>query len=123
MTVTEAPSPTTVRPVTRRDVLHRAADVLEEWGWKRWTALNDPLHYLTRGPSCLLKAVVWARIDLGETPPVIRDDAVDQYYAFGYEPLTSEFPDYRAAYSWNDHHARSYQEVVARLRAAAEQTP
>lgn len=109
--------PLVVAPATRRDVLHRAADLLEEFGWERVADLTLLLaNPRRRKPTCLIGAVAIARHDLGDIRP---DDSLDPY-TYGFVPLADMFRAYTDAYRWNDAPGRTKAEVVARLRQAAE---
>lgn len=103
MSTIEAPS---VAPaVTRRDVLHRAADLLEEFGWWQFGYGSKQA-----GKFCALGAVDEALRDLG-------CEAMSSSFASMplYESLNGG-----SVVDWNDAPYRTRAEVVARLREAAE---
>ncbi len=117
----DAPTVEVAKPAfvpTRRDVLHRAADLIEEFGWCQGTGgmpfapntgASEEKH---KGTYCFLGSIAQAVYDLkGER---ISYDAV--------EYLTGEWSDEASTdcWRWNDEPQRSYREVVARLREAAE---
>ena len=99
-----------VTEVTRRDVLHRAADLLEEFGWcqghfaKTVDGRAVSAHSHDAVLFCAVGALAKAARDLsaaaGETN-------------FGLDTDLS---------AWNDERGRTKAEVVSRLRAAAEAT-
>jgi hypothetical protein len=85
------------REVTRADVLERAADLLEEFGW-----LQGTLGSKEEGGFCLLGSVFTAHRDLtGEDPGTILP-----------------YPEVGSSI-WNDQPGRTKEEVIVRLRGAA----
>lgn len=92
-----------VAPVTTRDVLHRAADLLEEFGWCQ---LDDGSK--ASGSMCLIGSVRAAAGDLGFNEAL----ALRSVYA---SPAIPSLPMH-----WNDAPGRTREEVIARLREAAE---
>lgn len=98
-TSVEVTSPV-VAPVTRREVLHRAADLLEEFGWGQG-------YYGSKkeGWFCAIGAIDAAADDLGYPN---ADEATMPMYAWG------------SVTQFNDAPGRTKAEVVARLREAAE---
>lgn len=96
-----APAPT----VTRADVLNRAADLLEEFGWCQGT-LGSKAH----GEFCILGAAYQAARDLGVT----------RGYGVYCEGAYWVGLDEETAFRWNDDPRRTKPEVVARLRELAK---
>jgi hypothetical protein len=112
-TIVEA-TPTVV-PVTRRDVLRRAADLLEEFGWCQMDEARA-----------------------GDEPVSVNDSRVDRFCIGGavrralIELTAAEHDNHPYDYigqvwdgnivDWNDAPGRTKSEVVARLREAAERT-
>lgn len=114
MSVIEERTETVALPVTRRDVLHRAADILEEWGWKQRASVWDGM---THRATCLLGAVHLATIDLqGRGGRSYISPLCDTSKA-----LDGAFGAPQQAWRWNDEPGRTKAEVVALLREAAEQ--
>lgn len=98
-------------PVTTKDVLHRAADLLEEFGWCQGNSAlaedgeavfsqNFETDKRRRVAFCHNGAIKQAKIDLG------------------FHGQTGWGDD--AAFRWNDEPGRTKAEVVTRLRNAAE---
>lgn len=97
-TMVETPAETRIAP-TVREVLHRAADLLEEFGWCQ----ND-LGSKEQGEFCALGALDEAGLELGL-------------------PLFVVWPGEWACsdlVNWNNKPGRTKAEVVAKLREAAE---
>ena len=119
---------TSAPAVTVRDVLHRSADLLEEFGWCQGNyACRDGLPLddaeVFRGDSfCSAGAMIRAASELMGQPP--RDGTSsdpwldDCYAAFTAAIGESGFADQQVA-DWNDAPGRTKAEVVARLRDAA----
>ena len=111
--------PAKIETVTRRDVLHRAADLIEEFGWCQGTGgmpfepntgLSEAKH---KGAFCFLGSIAQAVYDLkGER---ISYDAVEY---LGHDCFSDAST---LCWQWNDAPGRSYREVVERLRCAAEE--
>jgi hypothetical protein len=104
--------------VTRRDVLHRAADLIEEFGWCQGTGgmpfspntgEREPKH---NGEFCLLGSIAQAVYDLLRER--ISYDAVEYLYGEFRSEMSA------ACWKWNDAPERTYRDVVKRLREAAE---
>jgi hypothetical protein len=116
MSVVETVVETTVVPVTRRDVLHRAADLLEEFGWCQ----HDYGSY-RRGAFCAVGAIAHAARDLGDPVPA---DSKRCTFIGQYEDKYQDIieADDGLLHYWNDAPGRTKAEVVARLREAAERT-
>lgn len=89
--------------VTTRDVLHRAADLLSEFGWCQGREGS-----LDEGEICAMGAVNEAARSLGV--PFRRDDALD----LALDRIAPYVPE------WNDAPGRTKEEVVAALRHTAE---
>lgn len=100
--VETAPTP----QVTTRDVLHRAADLLEEFGWCQGQMYDG-------GRFCFAGAVHQAWRDYGLPPKVdaLGLDADDWVSVLGIS--------WGHFVGWNDTPGRTKAEVVARLRDAA----
>lgn len=115
MSVIEAPSPTVTAPVTRRDVLHRAADLIEEWGWTTGIGGMPHVHVYYNGVRayCLLGALAQAEVDFGLP---YRD------YSAGAVLGATDDVSLDDLFRWNDSRSprRGKRQVVARLREAAE---
>lgn len=112
MSTTEQTRPTVV-PATRRDVLHRAADLLEEFGWCQGAYAVPNAGDLFDAPVafCAVGAIGRAHAELhGGVRTFDALDAVKKY--------TPETP----LQHYNDTLGRTKAEVVARLREAAEAT-
>lgn len=113
MSTTEAPAQPVVQPVTRADVLHRAADLLEEFGHTkgalaRTDAGDECEPEDTAATSfCVQGALRRANRDLGTAR-----------YSVPYDVL-----GVGSAHEWNNAPERTKAEVVARLRAAANTSP
>jgi hypothetical protein len=93
------------KPPTTSDVLHRAADLLEEWGWKQFDYGSKE-----EGAFCALGAMDEARVDLLGPYWFKRPEA--------YAPERIFRPE-RGIPEWNDTPGRTKAEVVAALREAA----
>lgn len=112
MTTIEAPK-TTPKEVTTADVLERAADLLEEFGWAQGH-LN--ISFVKPGPFCMGTAIQEAARDLA---PDRHTELVDAIYqpgeraAFGFDGQVA---------TWNDCLGRTKSEVVSLLRQAAERS-
>ena len=117
--------------VTRRDVLHRAADLIEEFGWTCGTKGDPDSACFAKEPIplCILGALARARFDFGER--FDWESEQDDIYDWAAEPLVGTwagvFPDGEPGhiYRWNDDlfNAKGYEAksiVVAKLREAAE---
>lgn len=103
--VVEAPA---VVPVTTRDVLHRAADLLEEFGWCQYDVGGKDRGF------CVMGAVMEANRDYGRD--YFQDHAVLGNLVWGDLPRDwGGFP-----IDWNNAPGRTKAEVVARLREAAD---
>ena len=113
----QPPPPETKEP-TKRDVLHRAADLLEEFGWCQGIG-GMPGSSRHEGRFCYLGAVARASYDFGAEPSLdpYRDAAevLGLIYDWGRRGCAVA-----KTFDWNDDTARTRQEVVARLRAEAE---
>jgi hypothetical protein len=113
MSVIEVRKPAEVTvEVTRRDVLHRAADLIEEFGWRPGAG---SFAWHLREKTCLLGAVSRARWDFGDVCPPNMSR-----YDFGFAPLSPAFANANFAFAWNDASGRTKAEVVALLRAEAD---
>lgn len=104
---------TEVAPVTTKEVLHRAADLLEEFEWCQADIGRDAdgrkiyaYQFSERRPQafCAVGAICQAAIDLG----LNYRDFYNQYHSDD-----SGWP------MWNDANGRTKAEVVTRLRDAA----
>lgn len=108
--------------VTVREVLHRAADLLEEWGWHQGDlGLGDD--GCQRGPMCILGALARARLDYGHVPPILSDDESGFWHDGAYDWAAGLMGGRNHdLYSWNDSRDpdTGKAEVVAKLREAAE---
>jgi hypothetical protein len=108
MTLTE-----TTREVTTREVLHRAADLLEEFGW-----CQGQLFSRGRRAYCVIGATARAAHDLGYEGDwtggygFVRDRV-------GADLLRAVSGGWFSG-DWNDEPDRTKAEVVAKLREAAE---
>lgn len=98
-------------PPTKRDMLHRAADLIEEFGWTQGSQGMPCCHRDGRGQLCYLGAIVQAAYDLGLK--CRNGDEMAWAATFTGEDAVN-------AYSWNDNLRRRPAEVVARLREAAD---
>jgi len=92
--------------VNASDVLHRAADLLEEFGWCQ----NDEGSN-KQGQMCILGSVSEAARDLG-----VDEHVADSWVYRAFEDLVPEGLVAR----WNDRPCRTKAEVVAKLHEAAE---
>ena len=110
--VVEAP---VTDPVTTRDVLVRAADLLTEFGWCQYAnartanGLSTWYENSEAVSFCLYGAAHRAAADLG-LPAMAANPILAE--ALGGSPVE--------LVSWNNAPERTSQEVVARLREAAE---
>jgi hypothetical protein len=117
MSVIEVRKPAEVTvEVTRRDVLHRAADLLEEFGWTTGNEGMPSMQLKPRAPYCLLGSVAQARADFGGhvASGGYFDSARD---FFG---RSVRIDAVHEIVLWNDTPGRTKAEVVARLREAAD---
>lgn len=106
-TILETAEPSVVTPpVTTRDVLHRAAYLFEE-ALVEWA--QAPNVETSEGRYCIMAAVARAEGQLGEA-----------YYPSDDLVLALGFRSTYHAWVWNDEKCRTKEEVVARLREAAE---
>jgi hypothetical protein len=108
------------KTVTKADVLHRAADLLEEFGWCRSvsarTATGEGTSVCAQDAVqfCMLGAVHRAALDLGLDWPRPK----------GWK----DWPPYKArdylglGWTFNDDPGRTKAEVVAKLREEAERS-
>jgi hypothetical protein len=96
----EIPAVEIERP-TVRDVLHRAADLLEEFGWCQGRAGSK-----ADGAMCAGGAVIEAVADFRNGP--------------NFWTTWSRFCEKYRGTSWNDAPGRTKEEVVTALREAAE---
>lgn len=116
--------PVTV-PVTRREALHRAADLLEEFGWCQWSPARDEDGWnclpCDRGAQsfCLTGSIERAVFDLtghdmranGPLPGLsITNTRPSGYTGRSFDPR------------WNNAPGRTKAEVVALLRERAEES-
>ena len=90
--------------VTAADVLERAADLLEEFGW-----CQDDYGSRREGTLCLFGAFQEARRDFGLPMSGWSEDYLRPFRAVGI----------LAPIWWNDRPGRTKAEVVAKLREAA----
>lgn len=95
---------TTVPAVTRKDVLHRAADLLTEFGWCQGTYGSK-----VEGAFCAEGAIFQAVLDLYGRGYILNATQWRRVFA----SLGDHLPN------WNDAPGRTRAEVVARLREAA----
>jgi hypothetical protein len=113
-------TPQVEREVTEADVLHRAADLIEEFGWCQAVSARDVRGEGTSIVSpeavsfCIGGAVLRAGLDLG----------LDLYRPKGWTDYRRGYADELLGYhwDWNDKRGRTKAEVVARLRSAAERS-
>lgn len=108
---------------TRRLVLLRAADLIEEFGWTRGSGGMPCMHYDgEREPLCLLGAIAQAAYDLGvakqEPGFSLTQFEGDYYHEMGFAAI---FVGDRCevAYGWNDSSSRTSKQVTQRLRDTA----
>jgi len=112
MSILEATAPriapqSPVKEVTTRDVLHRAADLLSEFGW-----CQHNLGSREQGHFCALGAINQASADLG-VPGATNSYGLAHSGAFmAFKGLGD--------IDWNNAPGRTREEVIAALRAAAE---
>jgi hypothetical protein len=106
-------TPVEVPVVTERDVLHRAADLLEEFGWcqntEAMTLAGEPCKAADSNAVsfCIGGAAERACLDLGVDAP---------YSSVFYEGILG----IERYVSWNDKPGRTREEVISHLRATAE---
>ena len=95
-------------PITKRDLLHRAADLLEEFEWCQgdWGSKRT-------GKFCAHGALINATLDFG-LGPNFGDGSVYEQANLTLRDLTG------GILSWNDQADRTKAEVIAKLREAAE---
>lgn len=112
----------TAEPVTVADVLTRAADLLEEFGWCKFRPAEDdcgkPTHVMasTARGFCLLGAICRAEIEYGS-----RKSYGGDWDRFPLGDVAHRWrPIIGVADFWNDDPGRTKAEVVAKLREAAE---
>jgi hypothetical protein len=92
------------KTVTEADVLHRAADLLEEFDWCQGVPGSKEM-----GKFCLRGAIAEATFDLtGEKVSAMCD------------PKVMKYDVWTGGFSWNDERGRTKSQVIARLRFAAE---
>lgn len=114
---------TTVAPVTRREVLHRAADLLEEFGHCKGLYAKDNLgHSVDPCDSdatafCIAGALGRALVDLGHARRDVGKAGTRLLYDI---PWGRDSSSDVARMDWNDAPERTRAEVVTRLREAAE---
>lgn len=109
-----------VEVATDADVLERAADLLEEFGWCRWAGARAedgqrcwPQDHRAQA-FCLAGAITRAAHDFGRpTRRVLAEPHPDYILAW-------ELMDDNNCHAWNDRGAAGKHEVVARLRSRAE---
>lgn len=99
----------TAEPVTTADVLHRAADLLEEFDWCQGNLGRN-------GAYCAMGAI-GAVVDRANLSPGEWYVALD-VASFGLPASGTKHP----LAHWNDEPGRTKAEVVARLREAAERS-
>lgn len=109
--------------IGRADVLRRAADILDQGGWCRWTLIDD------RGAHCLIGAIFCARrIPALGAPPEhsqveVHRDAELVCETLGL-PFVSTPRTVRSAWSvvvqWNNETAQSGAQVAKALRDTAD---
>lgn len=117
MSIIEREHATTVTPaVTTRDVLHRAANLIEEFGWTR--GIRGMPHQAGHEQTyCILGSVCRAAYDFG----LARPELVNEYDLGGaFLPEPPSHPNGALWYFWNDEPGRTKEDVVAKLREAAE---
>jgi hypothetical protein len=105
----EREAPQVTPKVTVRDVLHRAADLIEEFGWAQGYAAS----FSKPGPFCAGTALMEAADDLGIGGRSIFDTEA-------YNNLGAPFGVNCTVPSWNDRPGRTKGEVITLLREAAE---
>jgi hypothetical protein len=109
------PPPPETRKPTKRDVLHRAADLLEEFGW-----CQGEMGSKEAGALCLVSAVLNAHKDLHGTG--LPDGPEDRGNLSPYGAYNAAYREIvGASWCFNDV-ANSKAEVVSKLREAAERT-
>jgi hypothetical protein len=97
--------------VTVRDVLHRAVDLLEEFGW-----CQGENEVRDNRPFCVGTAIQRAVIDYGIDWTDVEPHEWNAYLHSAWDACRFD----RDMVQWNDTPGRTKAEVVARLRAAAE---
>lgn len=118
MSIIEAPTPT--RTVTEADVLERAADLLEEFGWcqgqfaRSFIGAGVDPHSAYAVSFCAAGAIRRSAAEISEenNPLCVGHHFLDH--------LCRKNPNFLTIPSWNDEDGRTKAEVVAELRAAAE---
>jgi hypothetical protein len=105
MDVLEAP---VTQTVTTADVLNRAADLLEEFGWRQESTGSRQ-----DGSMCAVGAIYEASEDFGF--PAFSETARQACAIDGFPDELEMWP----LAVWNDEPGRTKAEVVARLREAA----
>lgn len=114
MTATEHQAKPVAEPVTERDILHRAADLLEEFGWTQGPYAADAEGHEVEPEDgsarcfCLVGSIRRAASDFAH-PFVDPRDA--HLYALTHVGQGG---------AWNESDGRTKAEVIAVLRAAAE---
>lgn len=107
--IQETAGPSVVTPVTTRDVLHRAADLLEEFGWVQYDCGGKDRGF------CLLGAVLEANRDFGRNVYADLESLGDLVWSGLPRRTWGSFP-----IDWNNASGRTKEEVVTRLREAAD---
>lgn len=126
MSVTEVQTeaaPFEVQPVTDSDVLTRAADLLEEFGWRQHGLFNPgsfPSDESCRDATqfCAVGAIVRARRDLGLPASDWSYTDPNGHYNLANRCFGEHIEGWTLA-AWNDAPGRTKEEVVAKLREAA----
>lgn len=105
--------------VTEADVLHRAADLLEEFGWTQGSLGMPSRHGGKRGALCYLGSIAQAHLDFGLSADRNEYLTAAQYLGGAKGNFASI-----ASHAWmfNDAAGRTKAQVVARLRDAAERS-
>src|SRR4051812_11113109 len=94
--------------VTTREILHRAADLLEEFGWCQKQLGSKEL-----GQMCVFGALAEAADEFRVPTDILRQ-------AIGQVTPSDEDGRWGHLTTWNDQPGRTRDEVVARLREVAE---
>lgn len=113
MSAVERAVPVETPAVTEADVLRRAADLLEEFGWCQGALGMPHNHCSDRGAYCFAGGIAGAARDLG-----FADGSTS--YLLAAHVLGVDMAAITDAVGWNDAPGRTMQEVVQRLREAAE---
>jgi hypothetical protein len=100
------------RTVTEADVLNRAADLLEEFGW-----CQAEMGSKGTGSFCAAGAMIEAAHELGYPP---RPD--ETLFGFADRLLFGGSLSHKRTWMFNDAHGRTKAEVVFALRSAAERS-